>query len=186
MVDYDSCEFCGLLTKDDFPESSFAVCSDCADAYRDVLASLLDINESELWGFALGLEAVDREYVPEDGELMYLATRSQTYQVELRDEWRGKIIYLQPEPDNDPAQPITQLADELAHAIDNEKFYRWSANEIVVGDHETWWESALALAPMFEDFVEDIQQSKGDEFDRQQHSPDSVKVNTAEQQNTER
>lgn len=133
----NDCRFCGATGADRYPGGEFAVCRECAAGIRELLLGDADSQE----------EVVGYDYTLSEGEVMYLATREQFFEIEIRSETNSKMIYLQPLARNEPPVPITTIDEEIGNAIGEGLFYRVSIDTVQLQEHETWWHSALALAP---------------------------------------
>jgi hypothetical protein len=134
------CTFCDS-TESLVTESEFPICDSCAEAYREILETHLE-DEEEIFGF----RPVDYNYTPSDGEVMFFEPSNSFYRVEVSREGEP-MLYLQPLPSNEPAVPITEMADELSSAIADDKFHQVGAEENAVTEHMIWWASAISFAP---------------------------------------
>ena len=164
MTNTQGCLFCGSSTEAVSFSEELAICDDCAAKMRD----LLEETRPETDDRPIGFEPVDYDYSPEDGELMYLSSRDQFYEIQLRvDDAEGEtMIYLQPVPKDGPAIPITELADEIGQAIGSGSFYRVTSRPETFEASKLWWMTAMVLAPDPEGAAEssDSEESSGFQF----------------------
>lgn len=137
-----TCRFCGQKEASWIPGGEFAVCEECAAGIRELIQGHPNM-DGEVFGF----EPVGYDYQPNVGEIMYLSSRDQFYEIELRTGSESTMIFLQPIPKNRQVFPITDISDEIGKAIGEDAFYRVSVDTDELLEREAWWRSALAMAP---------------------------------------
>jgi hypothetical protein len=117
------------------------MCQPCVSRVRELVLS------EENTDSAFGFELVEYVTTLTTGEIVYLSSNDQFFEISTSRCGDETSIVLQPLPKSRPAVPLADLDEVIGTAITDGELYRITFGKGSLNKTETWWNSAIVLAP---------------------------------------